>query len=52
MSGNPVEGETRWERTPQPAQSFERFFPAAIAAHLELSRARDTHFDLISVLEV
>jgi hypothetical protein len=52
MSGNPIEGEAWRERTPQPSQPFDRFFAAAITAHLKLAPTRDPHLDPVAVLEI
>jgi hypothetical protein len=52
MSLDSIEGEAYGERTTQPPQSLDRFFPAAIAADLEFSRPRDTHLNLVPVPEI
>jgi hypothetical protein len=52
MSLHPIEGEARSERPAQPPQSLDRSFPAAITAHLELSRPCDTHLNLVPVLKI
>jgi hypothetical protein len=49
MSGRPVKGKAGWKRTPQPAQPFDSLLPAVITAHLKLSGARNTNFDLVTV---
>jgi hypothetical protein len=52
MSLHSIEGEAGRERTTQPPQSLDRFFPAAVTAYLELSRPSDTHLNLVPVLEI
>jgi hypothetical protein len=51
MRGNPVEGETRRQRTTQAPQSFHGRFPAAITADLKLARTSNPNLYLIASLE-
>jgi hypothetical protein len=51
IRGNPVEGETRRERTTQAPQSFNGRFPAAITADLKLTRTSNPHLYVIANLE-
>jgi hypothetical protein len=48
--GSPVKREASRKRAPEFAQSLDRFFPASIAAYLELTIAGYPHFDLVTLL--
>jgi hypothetical protein len=52
IGGSPVKREAGRERAPEFAQSLDRFFPASIAAYLELTIAGYPHFDVITLLQL